>query len=294
VIDTALVSLSHDTFALKGGPLSRRDHVDFFSAIAWSREVAIQAGVEPLTGLVNWYLAGDPRADGRRKRVHRQWSERFRGRRSPSPKLIAEMDAKGPGSSATWSLAVWPALRVDAPLSWVMEEVQKRLPAAKSRAFGQLLRPAGSALPVCPWAYRTPVLSMALSASLDDLACLLVMLRTSIDLGCERMARLFAEHVFLVLLVQAPWLMDHGLLVPLGEYVDRHFFQKVGLPYVSWLSEAHYRVAVASIAQTLVAAHMANEGVVPHEAWKPCVLRSVYAWDVVTAMDRRKARKSRH
>jgi hypothetical protein len=132
---------------------------------------------------------------------------------------------------------------------------------------------------------------MALSASLDDLACLLVMLRTSIDYGHERMARLFAKHVFLVLLVQAPWLMDHGLLVPLGEYVDRCFFQKVGRPYVSWLSEAQYRVAVGLIAQTLQAAYRADDGVAPYEAWKPCVLRSGYAWEAMSAMDGRKTEK---
>ena len=246
----------------------------------------MHAGVRPLVGMVEWHLRGDPEAKDQWSAVHRQWSERFSGRRSPSSKLAKEIEARCPGTAAVLSLALWPALRLDIPLSDALAAAEKRLEARQRRLFAALVYPDPKAPATAVQAYRKPVLDMALSATLDDLACLLMLLRLSIEQGREGSARLLAENVFVALLVQAPWLLDHGLLVPMADYVERHFFKRVVHPWVRWLSAEGYLSAVEKVARRLDADNAGSGSQVPYEAWKPAVLQTGFAWELVSAMGR--------
>lgn len=274
------------TFALKSAPPSRRDYGDFFSSISWSWEVAIRAEVEPLRGVVDWHSRGNPQTPEQRARLTRQWSERFHGRRSPGAKLIDQVEEDFAGTAQIVSMPLWPALAVDRPLIPAFSEVKARLRPVRRRVFSALLAKTSTRTLVAAKAYRLPVLDMAHSANLDDLACLLMLLRTSIEQGWDRNARLLAEHVFFVLLVQAPWLADHGILLQVIDHIDIHFFQKVEMPYVSWLSAGHYWAAIRKLLQEMEAQHSADARDVPLEVWKPRVLESPYAWELTHALRR--------
>ncbi|MCV2437192.1 hypothetical protein [Paucibacter sp. DJ2R-2] len=284
MIDTTNLSLSHACFSLTNGRQRRRELVDIFSTIAWSWDVAMRADVEPLVDLVKWH-AGDSMEPARLKYAHRQWSERFQGRRSPSPKLIAEMEARSPGSAATWSLALWPALRADMPLGEYIDAVVQRLPERKYRAFTKLLLRSLRFPGRVVHPYLQPVIDMTLSASLDDLACLLVLLRLTIERGKGRETPM-AENLFVVMLVQAPWLADHGLLAPIAEYVDKHFFKRVNIAWLSHINSQDYLYAAHQVAETLAVTHPETPGYAAYETWKPAVLASGYAWELVDARRR--------
>lgn len=251
----------------------------------------MRADVEPLVDLVKWH-AGDSMEPARLKYAHRQWSERFQGRRSPSPKLIAEMEARSPGSAATWSLALWPALRADMPLGEYIDAVVQRLPERKYRAFSKLLLRSLRFPGRVVHPYLQPVIDMTLSASLDDLACLLVLLRLTLERGKGRETPM-AENLFVVMLVQAPWLADHGLLVPMAEYVDKHFFKQVDIAWLSHITSEDYLYAAHQVAERLAAAHPETPGYVAYDVWKPAALASGYAWELVDARRRMAENKAK-
>lgn len=223
MLDSNDLPLGHATFACANDGRGRRHVVDVFAAIAWFRELAGAADASKIADVVRFYDSAAASAD-RIKWRHDQWTARAKGAWNPDPKTIAATELLCPGSSAVLSLALWPSLRSDWKIDRQLEEVSRRLPSGSfSSLEAQLRKPAHH--------LGYGMTKLRGRGTLDDLACLLIIMRRARDEGSSNASRLLATTIQHVLLVQAGWLLAHGLVRPLVEYVEKHFSEGLTDPY---------------------------------------------------------------
>jgi len=218
VLDSNGLSLCDATFACSKVELSRRHTVDVFSTIAWFRALARGANATTIAQVARFYEPIPSASTERLKWRHKQWHERSQGRRRPSPATVTAAESRCSGSAAVFQLALWPALRVDWELERCFSEVSRLLPVQQRPDFESRFHSAPR--------HSADAYAKALQrrGTLDDLACLLVLLRQANENNSFHSAWMLAKGVNRVLLLQAGWLLAHGLLRPLVEYVDREFF----------------------------------------------------------------------
>ena len=156
----------------------------------------------------------------RSKCLHRQWSERAHGRRLPGATTIAAAERLYPGSSCIFELALWPALRADWSLERCHAEVARRVGGPTTKAMAAWFDAGPGHVP-------TKRATRALRAgTIEDLAGLLLLLRAANEGSVGHAAYSFSRAVNRALLIQAGWLLAHGLLLPVVEFVDENFFQR--------------------------------------------------------------------
>jgi hypothetical protein len=218
VLDTNGLSLCDATFACSKGELSRRHTVDVFSTIAWFRALARGANATTVAQVARFYEPVPGASTERLKWRHKQWDERSQGRRRPSPATVTAAESRCAGSAEIFQLALWPALRTDWELERCFSEVSQLLPVQQRLDFESRFQNAPR--------HSADAYAKALQrrGTLDDLACLLVFLRQANEGDTFHSAWTLAKSVNRVLLLQAGWLIAHGLLRPLVEYVYREFF----------------------------------------------------------------------
>lgn len=129
-----------------------------------------------------------------------------------------EAEARCPGTARIFDLSLWPALRTEWPLARCVAEARSRLPNPHVKQLDKRIAGVPAA-----WR-RAGDYKLFREGTLDDLACLLLLLRRANEAGVSRSAYRLARMVFRSLLIQAGWLMGYGLLRPLVEFVDRRFF----------------------------------------------------------------------
>lgn len=201
--------------------LSRQSAADKFAAIAWFRRLAAEVGTSSIAGFVRAYETRWDDSPEIYKRLHRQWAERASGRRQPGPATIAEAARRYPGSSCIFDLALWPALRTDWSLDRCHAEVARRVADPTAKAVEAWFASG-------PGHGPTQRATKALCAgTIEDLSCLLLMLRAANEDAAGHAAYSLSRAVKRALLIQAGWLLAHGLLRPVVEFVDENFFQRV-------------------------------------------------------------------
>lgn len=117
-----------------------------------------------------------------------------------------------------FDLPLWPALRTEWTLVRCVAEARSRLPNTHVKQLDKRIAGVPAA-----WR-RAGDYRLFREGTLDDLACLLLLLRRANEAGVSRSAYRLARMVFRSLLIQAGWLMGYGLLRPLVEFVDKKFF----------------------------------------------------------------------
>lgn len=236
VLDTNKLSIRHETFACRAGRLSRQSVADKFATIAWYRrlEAEAEAGASSIAGFLRAYEPSCVESPERYKRLHRQWAERAIGRRLPRATTIAAAERRYPGASCIFDLALWPALRADWSLERCRAEVVRRLddPTTKSVAAWFASGPGHGATKCATRALR--------AGTIEDLSGLLLLLRAANEVGAGHAAYSLARAVNRALLIQAGWLVAHGLLHPMIEFVDENFFQRTPAPFESAATAGSY------------------------------------------------------
>lgn len=234
VFDTNELSIRHETFACRAGRLSRRSVADKFATIAWYRRLSAEAGASSIAGFSQKLEPRLKQFPERYKWLHRQWAERAIGRRLPGARTIAAAEWHYPGSSCIFDLALWPALRADWSLERCHAEVVRRVDDPTTRAVATWFASGPSHGP-------TKCATRALRAgTIEDLSGLLLLLRAANEDGAGHAAHSLSRAVNRALLIQAGWLLDHGLLRPVVEFVDENFFQRAPAPFGSAATAGSY------------------------------------------------------
>lgn len=218
MLETNRFSVEDSTFACAAEPLSRHSIVDKFATIAWFNALATELDAESVGDFVRKYSPHCRESPEAYKSLHRQWSERSIGRRRPGPATIMEAEARCPGTARFFDLPLWPALRTEWPLARCVVEARGKLPIPHVKQLNKRIEGVPAA-----WR-RAGDYKLFGTGTLDDLACLLLLLRRANEAGVTRSAYRLARMVFRSLLIQAGWLMGCGLLRPLVEFIDRSFF----------------------------------------------------------------------
>lgn len=234
MLDTNALSIRHETFACRAARLSRQSVADKFSAIAWFRRLVAEAGASSIAGFLRAYEPSCVESTERYKRLHRQWAERAIARRLPGATTIAAAERRYPGASCIFDLALWPSLRADWSLERCRAEVVRRLgdPTTKAVAAWFASGPGHKA---------TKCATRALCAgTIEDLSGLLLLLRAANEDGAGHAAYSLSRAVNRALLIQAGWLLAHGLLRPVVEFVDENFFQRAPAPFDSAATAGSY------------------------------------------------------
>lgn len=237
MIDTNAFSLSHATFAWANPKLSRvsrRSVVDVFATIAWFRVLAADADATSIGDMVGHYGPQGTISSDKYKTLHHQWTERSIGRRCPTRATILAAEGLCADSACIFELALWPALRTDWHFDHSRDEVRRRLPANLSKRLDIQLQDNPNR-----WE-SSCVRALSDRGTLDDLACLLVLLRRGNAAASSHAAYGLGRAVNRVLLIQAGWLLAHGLLRPLVEYVDVEFFKRAPTSVGPSATEAEY------------------------------------------------------
>lgn len=78
------------------------------------------------------------------------------------------------------------------------------------------------------------------SGTIEDLSGLLLLLRAANEAGAGHTAFSLSKAVSRALLIQAGWLLAHGLLRPVVEFVDENFFQRAPAPLGSAATAGSY------------------------------------------------------
>lgn len=245
LFDSNGLSLSASTFACRADALSRRHVVDVFATIAWFRALAAQAKASSIADMVRVYGAPSETWSDKLKWSHRDWAARSKGARRPRVKTIQAADAICPGSAAMFDLALWPALHTEWDFGRCLADVCRLLPAHIERGLAKQLQ-------------KTPdqlgdgcTKKMGTRGTLDDLACLLILLRRANAVGSGYAGSTLAKRVNRVLLLQAGWLLAHGLLRPLVEYVDKKFFRQVPKPFNLLVTAGDYFLALGCLVKAV-------------------------------------------
>lgn len=234
MLDTNELSIRHETFACRRGRLSHQSIVEKFATIAWFRRLAAEAGASSIAGFVRAYELRWDELPERYKRLHRQWSERALGRRLPGTATIAAAERHYPGSSSIFDLALWPALRADWSLERCHAEVARRVSGPTTKAVAAWFASG-------PGHGPTKCATRALRAgTIEDLSGLLLLLRGANQSGAGLAAFSLSRAVNRALLIQAGWLLAHGLLRPVVEFVDENFFQRAPAPFGSAATAGSY------------------------------------------------------
>lgn len=234
MIDTNRLSLSHPTFAYAASPLSRHSIIDAFATIAWFKTLATSANASSIADMVRYFATQEIASPEVYQMLHRQWTERSTGRRRPAPATIEIAEVRCAGSAQFFELALWPSLRTDWQFDRCLVDVSRKLPAHLAEQLAAQLR-------VKPEKWESSyVRTFSRRGTLNDLACLLILLRRGNDAGSHHAACGLGRAVHHVLLLQAGWLLGYGLLNPLVEYVDQEFFQKAPQPAGPWVTAATY------------------------------------------------------
>jgi len=155
---------------------------------------------------------------------HKQWTERAKGLRKPNKITIEGIDERCPGSSTIFNLALWPVLRTDWELNRSFLEASKMLPEFQNFQFELQAKKLFSQ------SVMSYINTLKQRGTLDDLACLLLLLRQANNTNQFHRAATLSKCVNRVLLLQAGWLCIHGLLNPIVEYIDKEFFLKIPSP----------------------------------------------------------------
>ncbi|MFZ2987013.1 hypothetical protein [Ideonella sp.] len=207
---------------------------DKFATIAWYKRLSAEAGASSIAGFSQKLEPRLKQFPERYKWLHRQWAERAIGRRLPGARTIAAAERHYPGASCIFNLALWPALRADWSLERCHAEVVRRVDDPTTRAVEAWFASG-------PRRGPTKCATRALRAgTIDDLSGLLLLLRAANEDGAGHAAYSFSRAVNRALLIQAGWLLAHGLLLPVIEFVDENFFQRVPAPFDSTAAAGSY------------------------------------------------------
>lgn len=153
-------------------------------------------------------LPGPAAADRKNK-----WRSYRDGRHTPSDALVSAINARFPNSSSLLNHGVWKALRLDRPVRAGLDGVPHGLLARiHTTANQQSLRLDG-------WNWRMRR-ALEREASLDALACWVVLLRAAAEAGYSRSAFDFGLSLCRTLLLLAPALERGEIAAALGTYIE--------------------------------------------------------------------------
>lgn len=230
MLDTNTLSLEFWSFAYPKTGVSRHHIADCFATIAWFHALKIGAEATTVADVMRFYEL-TPKAS-RPTEIwapstewrHKQWTERAKGVRKPNKRIIEAADERCADSARIFDMALWPALRTDRDLRKSFLEASNRMPESEKTEF------ESQAKMLMPHATMRYIKTLKQRGTLDDLACLLLLLRQANCTSEFHMATALSKCVNRVLLLQAGWLCMHGLLNPIVEYINKEFFMKVPSP----------------------------------------------------------------
>lgn len=236
MLDIAGPSSSDSVFASKTRKRpgrQRRHPVDVFRTKLWFQQLRIVSGAMStyqMDALVEAPLNLPGPATAVKKNKWRGYRD---GTHTPNDALVSAIDARFPNSSSVLNHSLWKALRLDRPVRAGLDGVPHGLLARiHTTADQQSLRLDG-------WSWRMRR-ALEREASLDALACWVVLLRAAADAGCSHSAFGFGLSLCRTLLLLAPVLERGEIAAALGAYIEesilpltahegfQHSFGKIG------------------------------------------------------------------
>lgn len=235
VLDIAGSSSPDSVFASKTRKRpgrQQRHPVDVFRTKLWFQHLRIVSGATSTYQMdvrveAPLNLPG-PAADRKNK-----WRSYRDGRHTPSAPLVSAINARFPNSSSLLNHGVWKALRLDRPVRAGLDGVPHGLLARIHTTTNQ------QSLRLDGWNWRMHR-ALEREASLDALACWVVLLRVAADAGYSRSAFGFGLSLCRTLLLLAPVLERGEIAAALGAYIEQsilplaahggfqHSFGKIG------------------------------------------------------------------
>jgi len=190
----------------------QRHPVDVLRTKLWFHDLRIASGATStyqMDAVIEAPLdLPSPPADRKNK-----WRSYRDGRHTPSDGLVSAVDTRFPKSRTLLNHSMWQALRLDRPVRAGLDGVPHDLLARIHTTAGQ------PALRIDGWNWR---LRRALEreASLNGLACLVVLLRAAADAGHSFSAFKFSLSLCRTLLVASKWLEDRHIGADLATYIE--------------------------------------------------------------------------
>jgi len=163
-----------------------------------------------------------------------KWRSYRYGRHTPSPALVHSIARTHPDSHAVLNHVLWEALRLDRPISrhadfW-LRQLHPEVQIALYR-HGNTFR-LGKSIDEKVVKTRLPMLERR--AGLDALACLIILLRKTVDTGNSSLAQSLARNLCRMLLILGPVLAKAGICRPLVQYIEQEMLPRTscnGLQY---------------------------------------------------------------
>jgi hypothetical protein len=202
----------------------RRDVIDAFRAVLWARGVQLEIAA---SGPVDIARKLEPEVFFRNKQGRLQhpnnWRAYLCGERTPSRALIQRIEERIPGSSTLTNHVVWDAMRVRTAmkgraieLSWRLSDRLKQIvaPQIEARVRNQQV----------PELSDEQQESIDAAASLEALACLLILIREAAEEGRLEYAAGLMPYMGSMLLSVSLRFINGGVLDAIGDYFDDEIF----------------------------------------------------------------------
>lgn len=237
MIDFSETSLQEFIFAsrTRNSPVGKQRHlVDAFRTVCWFKLLKRNTGATTIDQMRSCLEVKSASDDDKRDNGNKKWQEYSWGRRTPNPELSAQIDALHPGSRVLLNHLLWDVLRFERPITKYGESWLSRLhPEIQTFIFPRnALLGSEKKTPVQLNNMHFSMLERR--ASLDTLACLVILIRQSANAGNEKQTDRLCYRACRMLLILAPIFSNCGVLRPFSEYFEQNV-----LP-LGELNQMHY------------------------------------------------------
>jgi hypothetical protein len=195
------------------------DVVDALRTVYWFHSLQRQLGVKSADAMSALLEGEELSPSGAVKDLKRKWRNYRCGRYKPRPQLIELVDRRCPGSRRLLDHVFWDAIRLDLPVARYCEIWLSRLhPEVQAIAWRRSdLYSNDSRLRNLT---SRQIRRLERCVSLDSLACLIIVMRESVDAKDFALTQELAHAVRRMLLLMAQELRMHGIALPLADYLD--------------------------------------------------------------------------
>lgn len=224
MIETSSASIDEFISASKTrkNPTGKQRHVvDAFRTVFWFHLLRINSGAKSTYQMDQLLEKHQSQSEERAPDCKNKWRSYRNGRHTPSPALVQFIAASYPDSHAVLNHVLWEVLRLDRPVSrnadfWLSQlhpEVRTTI-----YRYGTTFS-VGKSFPRALNQTRLSMLERR--AGLDALACLIILLRKTVEAGDSSLGQKLGRSLCRMLLILGHVLSRTGLSKPLVQYIEQ-------------------------------------------------------------------------